>query len=61
MTVPQAADRRWRKSLRSQGQGSCVELGHNGAIRDSKNPGGPVLGMPWQAFVAAVKSGDLTR
>jgi len=38
---------RWQKSTRSD-SGSCVEIGYDqhdvaGAIRDSKNPGGPVL------------------
>lgn len=61
MTVPEAADIRWRKASLSQGQGSCVELGHKGAIRDSKNPAGAVLDLPWLAFVAAVRAGRLTR
>lgn len=35
---------RWRKSSRSAQEGNCVELVHTpGAIRDSKNPAGPVL------------------
>jgi hypothetical protein len=35
---------RWRKSSYSSGQGgACVELAHVGAMRDSKNPTGPVL------------------
>jgi len=35
---------RWRKSSYSSGQGgNCVELAHAGAMRDSKNPTGPVL------------------
>jgi len=37
---------RWRKSSHSGGgdQSACVEIAHDlGAVRDSKNPGGPVL------------------
>lgn len=55
MTVPQHDANRWRKSSRSEQQGACVELGSSGAIRDSKNPNGPVLATPWAALVAAVK------
>lgn len=55
MTVPQDTQR-WRKANRSAEQGACVELGSLGAIRDSKNPDGPVLSAPWAALVAAVKA-----
>lgn len=48
----------------SSNEGSCVEVakGPEGwrAIRDSKNPDGPVLfytGKEWDVFAAAVKSG----
>jgi hypothetical protein len=48
----------WRKSSYSGAQGDCVEvarLGDEGvALRDSKNPGGPVLAFsrsPWRAFL----------
>jgi hypothetical protein len=35
---------RWRKSSHSGEEGNCVELAHTpGAVRDSKNPAGPVL------------------
>ena len=34
----------WRKSTRSDGSDSCVEVRRDrGALRDSKNPGGPLL------------------
>ncbi|MFC4150447.1 DUF397 domain-containing protein [Micromonospora mangrovi] len=53
---------RWRKSTRSSGQGgACVEVADNlpgaVAVRDSKDPRGPVLTFgpdAWRAFVAAV-------
>ena len=35
---------RWRKSSRSASAAECVEIAHTGdAVRDSKNPDGPVL------------------
>ncbi|MBB5955058.1 hypothetical protein FHS29_001628 [Saccharothrix tamanrassetensis] len=39
----------WRKSSYSTSQANCVEVRHLGttiAIRDSKNPNGPVLVLP---------------
>ena len=36
----------WRKSTYSNGQASCVEVGHDAAqiaVRDTKDPGGPAL------------------
>ena len=56
----------WRKSSYTGGQGNCVEVadlddgGH--AVRDSKDPTGPILrfsGDAWTAFVSRVKSGDV--
>jgi hypothetical protein len=54
----------WRKSRRSGG-GNCVEIAPlwsgGVAIRDSKNPAGPVLrytAAEWSAFVAGVKDGE---
>ncbi|MFJ8690172.1 DUF397 domain-containing protein [Micromonospora wenchangensis] len=52
---------RWRKSTRSNGGGgACVEVADNLSgvvmVRDSKDPGGPVLAFDpyaWRAFVAA--------
>ncbi len=60
---------RWRKSRRSNGQGSCIEVANvrRGqalavAVRDSKDPGGPKLPVTreaWRAFIARVKDRDL--
>lgn len=54
MTVPQG-NVRWRKSTRSQDQGDCVELGHVGLVRDSKNPNGPTLRVNLRALVEFVR------
>jgi hypothetical protein len=53
---------RWRKSSYSSGQnGACVELAYAGAIRDSKNPGGPVLRVgDLASFLREVKRGRPT-
>ena len=55
----------WRKSTYSNGQGECIEVadGFPGVtpVRDSKDPDGPALLFPadaWAAFVAGVKAGD---
>ncbi|MFC8526270.1 DUF397 domain-containing protein [Nocardia sp. NPDC057227] len=56
---------RWFKSTFSQAGGDCVEIAHldggRTAVRDSKNPAGPVLDFTpseWTAFVAGVKAGE---
>jgi hypothetical protein len=50
----------WRKSSRSSGQDTCVELvGTLDAVRDSKNLDGPVLHVDLAVFVAAVKAGEI--
>jgi hypothetical protein len=52
-------EHRWRKSSRSGGDGdsACVELAHDlSAVRDSKNPDGPVLVVDVRALVAYVRS-----
>ncbi|MFF3754562.1 DUF397 domain-containing protein [Streptomyces sp. NPDC002018] len=62
---------RWFTSSYSNNGGNCVEVAANLAtsrgvvpVRDSKNPTGPVLDLPADAFtsfVAGVKAGEFTR
>ncbi|MFE4977992.1 DUF397 domain-containing protein [Kitasatospora sp. NPDC056651] len=56
---------RWFKSSYSQQGGNCLEMapGFPGLmpVRDSKDPYGPALAFPsdaWSSFVAAVRSGE---
>jgi uncharacterized protein DUF397 len=55
----------WIKSSYSSAQGNCVEVSpvrEGIAVRDSKNPDGPVLRFSadaWQAFVSNIKAGQL--
>lgn len=59
MTVPQVPIR-WRKSTWSGEETSCVELAHTlTALRDSKNPAGPVLTVGTLSLLNAVKAGWL--
>ncbi|MQS13956.1 DUF397 domain-containing protein [Streptomyces kaniharaensis] len=60
-----AADLIWRKSSFSGAQSNCVEIavGDTGVVpvRDSKNPDGPALLFPadaWASFLAGVKGGE---
>lgn len=49
---------RWRKSSYSSEEGDCAELAHTlNAVRDSKNPGGPTLGVDVRGLLAAIKDG----
>ena len=52
----------WRKSSYSNNGGACVEVATNlpglVAVRDSKDPSGPLLVFgagSWQAFIRAMK------
>ena len=53
----------WRKSSHSSNNG-CVEVAQSGdqiAVRDSKDPAGPVLmftAYEWRAFFAGVRDGE---
>ena len=53
----------WRRSQRCD-TGTCVEAaaaGEDVAVRDSKDPTGPVLRFTkseWDAFIAGVREGD---
>ncbi|MFG3228827.1 DUF397 domain-containing protein [Kitasatospora sp. NPDC048194] len=56
----------WRKSSFSANQGNCIEVadGYAGIVpvRDSKDPSGPALAFPtdaWTAFIAAIKADEL--
>ena len=58
----------WTKSSRSGNNGNCVEVAFLGgghvALRDSKDPQGPVLRFTpgeWSAFVEGVADGELRR
>jgi len=63
--MPEAGPTRWFKSSRSSGNGACVEIAYLAdavAVRDSKDPAGPVLRFQaesWRAFVDAVRRGEL--
>ncbi|WP_329130175.1 DUF397 domain-containing protein [Streptomyces sp. NBC_01476] len=62
---------RWFKSSYSNNGGNCIEVAANLTascgvvpVRDSKNPRGPVLVFPAEAFssfVAAVAQGEFER
>ncbi|HET9137986.1 DUF397 domain-containing protein [Actinophytocola sp.] len=50
---------RWKKSSRTQGANNCVEVSSAGAVRDSKNPAGPVLRVNLCDLLDAIKEGRI--
>ena len=60
--APAAPPKDWRKSTYSMSNGQCAEVALGGgvvAVRDSKDPGGPVLEFSpadWERFTAALKA-----
>jgi hypothetical protein len=54
----------WRKASASAGNGQCVEaatLADGVAVRDSKDPLGPILrftAQEWTAFIQGAKAGE---
>jgi hypothetical protein len=57
----------WVKSSHSYANGNCVEVAclpdGSVGVRDSKDPGGPVLTVTpaqWAAFTTGVRTGELT-
>lgn len=62
MTRPDPSRATWRTSSHSGANGSCIQVAPAApgvAVRDSKDPGGPVLAFParqWTAFTAAIKT-----
>ncbi|MEU9079638.1 DUF397 domain-containing protein [Kitasatospora sp. NPDC048538] len=65
MTRPDLSRASWFKSSYSDNGGTCVEVSPDFPgvvpVRDSKDPEGPALVVPaeaWRAFVAATAAGE---
>jgi len=58
---------RWRKAQMSLGNGACVEVATTRgmiAIRDSKDPSGPILmytPAEWEAFLDGARKGEFDQ
>ncbi|ONK13720.1 DUF397 domain-containing protein [Streptomyces sp. MP131-18] len=68
MVIEQGVARAWIKSSYSGGNGACLEVRFPArdvlAVRDSKDPAGPLLGFPagsWSAFLDAVDAVDVVH
>jgi hypothetical protein len=65
--TPDLSSATWRTSTKSQDNGGCVEvadLAEHVAVRDSKNPDGPVLvftAFEWECFLDGVNKGEFRR
>lgn len=63
MSQPQRSGFAWQRAA-ACGSGACVEVAPDGAsvaVRDSKNPAGPILRYTlseWDAFMQGVKQGE---
>jgi Domain of unknown function (DUF397) len=61
------ANATWFKARRSNGSNGCVEVAHLAdwtAVRDSKNPGGPVhlyTEHEWECFLDGARNGEFDR
>jgi hypothetical protein len=52
----------WRKSSYSSNGSDCVQVHRDlAAVRDSKNPGGPILRVDFRSLVTAIRDGQLDR
>ena len=64
MSVADPSKLKWRKAKSSVNNGACVEVADAAdmvAVRDSKNPAGPVLAYSrreWSAFLEGAKKGE---
>ncbi|WP_395292827.1 DUF397 domain-containing protein [Kitasatospora hibisci] len=63
---PDLSGASWVKSSYSNNGGQCVEISASlpgvVPVRDSKDPGGPALVFPadaWRSFIAGVRTGEL--
>jgi len=67
MVAPEIDPSLWHKSSRSAANGACVEVAELAAavaMRDSKDPRGPVLWFDresWAGFIGAVRDGAFDR